>query len=1041
MSAPVSVALNGNHTSGSLWTEVVIGRNNPDYPGQKDNYVRTHRYTILTFIPLTLLENYRILTNVYFLIVLIFSILPTSPVNFLFTLVPILVVLLVSMIKAGVEDYFKYRHDQIRNKAPVKIFKNGKWVDSISRDIKAGDIVMFVDDQMILCDLLYITSSNERQTANFSVSELNGETSVHTILPHRSFKGKSFPECINKHDYKIQLGKPDSDLYKFNATLIGRESHGLSIDNFLLRGSVVKYTDYVIGCAVRTGHDTKIMKNLIHPPSKLTKFDKDINGLIIFVFSIKIFFVFLMSGMCAYYEDSEKFPLIKDAITSKGQSFLDAFLQYFVLLSYLIPVSLMVSIEAVRLYIMLTISIDIHLFDSKKGGCKPHNSNLSGNLGIVTHVLSDKTGTLTENVMQMRMYADKNGVFSVEDILGNNKAIDDSMELILAFAVCNSVLIYENPRTKLLEYSSDNADESALADFASKCNVRLVKRDPECLVLKVGDRKIAYDIISTIPFTSERKRMTIVLRERNSKEAIVFSKGSDSVMYGLSKDKLYYDQVNNFATAGLRTLVFCIRVLSENETSQWISMYNRATSLVQNREAELYEAAKMIESDMHCIGVSAVEDKLQPYVPEAIYWLRKANIKVWVLTGDKLETAVEIGRTSSIILPDSEVIILSAQDDSSLELQVKNYIRNFHRFRDPIIIFTDFSTDYLLREKSEGILYLLNHSKSAIFSRATPLQKSMITELINSQKKTLTLAIGDGANDVEMIQRSHVGVGLAGNEGSQAAMNSDFAITRFHHLIRLISVHGSWSFDRLTHTAMIMIYKNVIFAFSMTLLVFDNRSSPSSFYDSFFMSCFNLIFTLIPPFCYGWIEQFLSDAQLAKFPQAYNKNINVINLPWIIYFFLNGFYQACVVYFFITRSLPYSPFQEAGVYCFMAAIYTATTQITLWISYWNWINTLAMVVTYLLTLIIMFVYAYIANPEITAVFYEGLWTANVWGALIVTFVTALLPSIIIEYLFYTIKPNIIRLLRESYKKYENAPIHFADSMKEYVKDEDSLGDP
>lgn len=1015
-----------------VWAHIKFLEHEKDYPGQKDNFIRTTRYTLLSFIPLTLLENYRVLTNVYFLIVLVICCLPLSPVNYLFTLVPMIVVLLISMIRAGIEDFMKHREDNRRNTAPVKIYRYGEWIDCISKDIQVGDVIMVNANSMVPCDLLYITSSKSNQTANYSVAELNGEAAVQTISPHPAFKGQVFPQYITRQHFSVDLPAPDRDLYKFNAKLMsGHEYWPISISNILLRGSIVHYTDWVMGVALRTGHNCKIMMNQHHPPAKMTQFDKDINTMVIVIFCFKMFFVFLVSGLCCYFEQHNDFSILDSVMPNGGKSFLEAFLQWFVLFSYLLPLSLMCTIEVCRLFLMFIMSYDKNMVEEDRGKANPHNSNMIGQLGLVTHVLSDKTGTLTENVMHLVNFTDEHGTFEANNFLevGEKEInyIKRSKDFLQAMALCNTVIVYDNHGT--IEYNAESPDEAAFVKFAAQAGIKLIQREPEYIIIEAFGEKQKYNVLSIIPFNSDRKRMSIILQREGEDNAIVFTKGADNVMYPLCQETKYKQELDIYASEGFRTLVFARRALTKSELEEWTKAYHEASSAMTDREKKIDEIAPMVESNLLVLGVSAVEDKLQPSVPEAVLWLRRAGIKFWVLTGDKLETAIEIGKTSSVILPNADVLILSSNDQQNTLNQAKNYREQFDNFNEPVLVLTENPTEVLLSANDENIVWLLNHCKSVIFSRSTPFIKSRVVSLVNTFPGALTLAIGDGANDVGMIQESRVGVGISGLEGNQAAMCSDFAIPRFRHLIRMIAVHGHWSFDRFSVVATIMVYKNIVFSFSMFWMSIDTLFSPSSFYDSFFMSCYNLLFTLIPPFIYGWLEQDLIEQQLIKYPQLHRTAHNPMTPPFIIYYCFLGLYQSCVIYYTNRQAMPEASFTENGFFSFLGVTLVVAFQVGTWVRYWNWVTFLANIGTIVVSVAVMYLYGGLMEPEIMGSVRYDMKEVKTYFMMIAILILGVLPPCVGEFLYDSIHPNLNRLLREREKLDRDLPIDFAESMK------------
>ncbi|OHT00021.1 phospholipid-translocating P-type ATPase, flippase family protein [Tritrichomonas foetus] len=1040
MSARISAAEQSN-----AWAVVHFLYPSNEWPGQKDNFISTTRYNAWTFLPLTLFENFRCMTNIYFLIVLIISCLPSSPVSFVLNLIPLVFVLAVSMVKSGIEDMLKRKQDKIRNQTPVKIYKYGEWVTVQSKDIHAGDLVMQEGTCMVACDMLFITSSNENQTVNYSETQLNGESAVKTLSPHPAFKEQQFPAFLIRNQFEVHLPEPTRDLFKFDAKMVGpnNSKYPVAIHNILLRGMTIQYTDWFMGIALCTGHDCKIMKNQGHPPAKVTQFDKDINWMIIGIFIFKMSLILILAGVCAHQENN-KFPYLKLVISSIGSSMWTAWMQYFVLYSYFIPISLMVTVEIIRLFHMIILMFDKGMVDELFGWPEPHNANSIGQLGLITHVLSDKTGTLTENLMELVQFVDKNGLKEASTFANQPKEeIDASFDFLQCLAICNTVIVYHSPDGKT-EYNAESPDESAFVSFAAKCGVVLIDRQPDSMVIEMKGEQVKYDIISLLPFDSDRKRMTIAVKEEGKEEVIIFTKGADNIIYERSVQPMYQDEVNVFALAGLRTLVFSKRVLSKKEGDEWIQEFNEANSSIENRDEAIAAIAPHIESQLECVGVSAIEDRLQPHVREAIRWLRAAGISLWVLTGDKLETAIEIGKTSAVILPDSDMLIVSNEDDNEIEKQIKHYSEQFDGFHDPVLILTAHATELVLTKLTDIFMPVALKCKSVIFSRVSPFQKASIVAAVKRQKGTMTLAIGDGANDVGMIQEAHVGIGVQGREGSQAAQNSDFAIPRFQHLIRLIAVHGHWTVSRFMKTAMFMLYKNFTFIMTYFWSSFDTMFSPTDFYDQFFISMFNLVFTLLPPFAYGFFERDMKEGALLKYPQLHRSVPNPMRLPHLIIYFAYAIYQSVVVYYSVRLACKDDFLQSNGNLAYLIVVMIVAIQMALWANDWNGFVIAALILTFVLLFVVVIGYSYIAVPSLVGVIEEILGSVRGWCTIAITLVLSIIPPATISFIMSQFKPTLSRLIMERECEDKNDPLDFVEAMKlnpcfagEFTKNKDA----
>ena len=1015
----------------NVWGVVPFLYHSKQWKGQNDNYISTTRYTALTFLPFTLFENFRNLTNVYFLFVLIISCLPSSPVLFVFNLLPLLFVIIVSMVKSAIEDLLKRKQDKIRNKAPVKIYKFGEWVTVESREIQSGDLVLQEGNTMVACDLLYLTSSNENQTVNYSETQLNGESAVKTLTAHPAFTGCKFPEYIVRNYFEAHLPEPTRDLFKFDGKLIGpgNSQYPISIQNVLLRGMTIHYTDWILGIALCTGHDCKIMKNQRHPPAKVTQFDKNINWMILGIFIFKMVIIIVLAALSAYHETKGKFPYLDLVTSSFGSSMWTSWMQYFVLYSYFIPISLIVTIEIIRLFHMIILGYDIRLTDEEFGPPEPHSANSIGQLGFVTHVLSDKTGTLTENLMELVEFVDENGPYKASTFSELSENLKEkSSEFLQCLALCNTVIVYHSP-TGETEYNAESPDEAAFVKFAALNGHVLIERQPNLVILEVNGHRIEYDIVSLLPFDSDRKRMTIAVREKGKEEIIVMTKGADNIIYQRSVEIKYEEDVNRYAVSGYRTLVFTKRVLNSQESQNWISEFSEANTKIEGRDEAIAEISEHIENQLNIIGVSAVEDKLQPYIRESIQWLRAAKISVWVLTGDKLETAIEIGKTTAVILPDSDMLIVSSMDDKEVESQLKTYAEQFDTFNDPVLILTAHATELVLESLSSLFMPIAMRCKSVIFSRVSPFQKASIVAAVKKEKGTMTLAIGDGANDVGMIQEAHVGIGVMGREGSQAAQNSDFAIPRFNRLIPLIAIHGQWTVSRFMRTAMFMLYKNFAFILTYFWSSFDTMFSPTNFYDQFFISMFNLVFTLLPPFAYGFFERNMREESLLIYPQLHRSTPNPMKFPYLLLYFGVAIYHSLVVYYSVRLACKDDSLQNNGNMSYIIIVIMVSIQMTLWANDWNGFIIGALILTFVLLFSVVIGYSYLVVPSLIVMVEEALGSLKGWFTIAIAVVLGIVPPAIIEFLIGQFKPSLQRLVLESEVYNKERPADFVEAMK------------
>jgi phospholipid-translocating P-type ATPase (flippase) len=772
----------------------------------------------------------------------------------------------------------------------------------------------------------------------------------------------------------------------------------------------VHYTGYVLGIVLQTGHDCKIMKNMRHPPAKMSSFDSVLNRLLIYVFIVNCIICFASAGIGVSQERTTGFAYLNGVYPSAAESFAQFFVQYFILYSYLIPISLNVTVEFLRLYHRILISWDSEFYNPEFGYATAHNSNQIGQLGLVRTVLSDKTGTLTENIMEMLKFATEHDRYDADDFI---KRIEHLRELelpfLLALALCNNIIVHEK-RDGTIDYNADSPDESAFVTFASKCGVKLIGRDLTTITLDIcGDTKV-YSILATLPFNSDRKRMSILV-QAEGEPAILYCKGADNVISPRAIDFNYTSIVNGYTEMGLRTLVFSRRVMEEDELAVWLVGFREDAASLDDRDQKIEVRASWIECRLEVLGASGVEDRLQSRVPETIVWLRRAGIKIWILTGDKLETAVAIGKTSGVIPPGAHAVMVTVQQRLTVGRRLETIRGSLESFSNPVLVVTGNAVDYCLNDWLDDFMELTEHMNAIILSRVSPFMKAQVASTVRD-RGGVTLAVGDGANDVGMIQVAHVGIGVYGREGSHAAQSSDFAVPRFRDLVRLLTVHDHWTVIRFTTVAMIMLYKNIMFILNQFWFSFDTLRSPTSLFGDFFLSVFNLVFIVVPPFAFGCCEQDLPEKVLLLNPELYpvfEDRMGAKNMASTV---LLTIYQSGVSYYSARYTMRDDSLAAGGVVCYLMIVFIEIVQIMCWCSSQNTATIIAYVANILAVPLVIFVYMGLVDDTMDGVLRGELGHAYPWFGIVIALVAALLPGFIIQTVKNRFWPSRIRIWSE-----------------------------
>ncbi|XWS69846.1 hypothetical protein CRYUN_Cryun04dG0213300 [Craigia yunnanensis] len=981
-----------------------------------DNYVRTTKYTVATFLPKSLFEQFRRVANFYFLVTGILSFTPLAPYSAISAIVPLIFIIGATMVKEGVEDWRRKQQDIEVNNRKVKVHQgDGNFHYSEWKNLRVGDIVKVEKNEFFPTDLMLLASSYEDAVCYVETMNLDGETNLK--LKQALEVTSSLHEDYNFRDLKaiIKCEDPNANLYSFVGTLeFEEQQYPLSPQQLLLRDSKLRNTDYIYGAVVFTGHDTKVIQNATDPPSKRSKIEKKMDRIIYLMF----FIIFIMGFVGSIFfgvatkndlengrirnrwylrpDNSEIFFDPKRAPAAAIYHFLTALLLY----SYLIPISLYVSVEIVKVLQSIFINQDIHMYyEEADKPAHARTSNLNEELGQVDTILSDKTGTLTCNSMEFikcsvagtaygrgvteveramdrkkvspLVHEKLNGLNDVEDSTDINTAIkgfnfkderimngnwvnepcaDVVQKFFRLLAICHTAIPEADEDTGKVSYEAESPDEAAFVIAARELGFEFHKRTQTSISLReldpVSGKRVdrLYKLLNVLEFDSSRKRMSVIVRDDEGK-LLLLCKGADSVMFerlaksGCDFEEDTLEHMNEYAEAGLRTLVLAYRELSENEYKVFNEKIIEAKNSVSaDRETLIDEVADEIERDLILLGATAVEDKLQNGVPDCIDKLAQAGIKLWVLTGDKMETAINIGYACSLLRQGMKQIIINldtpeiqslektgdkeaitkASRKSVLEqiIQGKVQVTASSAISEASALIIDGkSLAYALEDDmKKNFLELAIGCASVICCRSSPKQKALVTRLVKSGTGRTTLAIGDGANDVGMLQEADIGIGISGVEGMQAVMSSDVAIAQFRYLERLLLVHGHWCYRRISSMICYIFYKNITFGFTIFLYEAYASFSAQPAYNDWYLSLYNVFFSSLPVIAMGVFDQDVSAPFCLKFPLLYQEGVQNVLFSWrrIVSWMFNGFYSAIIIFFFCSRALEHQAFNDAG---------------------------------------------------------------------------------------------------------------------------------
>jgi phospholipid-translocating ATPase len=419
-----------------------------------------------------------------------------------------------------------------------------------------------------------------------------------------------------------------------------------------------------------------------------------------------------------------------------------------------------------------------------------------------------------------------------------------------------------------LDYKAESPDEAALVSAAKNAGFTFVKRKGNKLTVDILGNEYTFKLLNTLEFNSDRKRMSVILeRPEPWNDIVVYCKGADNViserLESNGQDSILEtteQHIGLFSNNGLRTLMLAYRILDKQEYENWKVEMNEASTSTQDRAEKVASVQEKIETNLKLIGATAIEDKLQEGVPKCIEHLRQAGIKVWVLTGDKLETAINIGYASSLLDGEMTLWKIKGGKDHDVSKNLDDVIENLDEierqsengdaptFKENALVIEGSALTAIFEETElkEKLLSIADRCKSVVCCRVSPLQKALVVELVRKYHDVVTLAVGDGANDVSMIQVANVGVGIAGQEGVQAAMAADYSIAQFRFLEKLLIVQGHWCYARIAEMILTFFFKNIFWVFPALWYQIYSAWSGNIFYDYSFLQLYNIIFTVAP---------------------------------------------------------------------------------------------------------------------------------------------------------------------------------------------------
>lgn len=1021
------------------------------------NVVVNSKYTWYSFLPLILFTHITRFMNFYFILIgILQSFRELSPVNPWTTWLPIIVIFVIAILREGYDDIKLHREDKKINERKYTGYVNGDLKEIQSKDFHVGDVIILERDKECPADIIVLQSSEKDGTCSIETSNLDGETNLkeRTMLP---VFAEMDPSTFKDLNAKVKCQPPNSELYLFNGTVeIQGNLHAITSSNFIQAGTILRNTNKIIGTIVYAGKQTKLGLNSQKPPVKWTKIEILLNTVSKWVFGIQILLSIACGSFGNFYQIKHMMDFAYLEITKYDwRDWLTLYVRFFLLTTSMIPISLKVTLDICKFIYSLWIELDNKMILSDRRNNDTEikhttcaNTSVIEDLGAVEYIFTDKTGTLTENVMELKKFSAKGVLYGYssdtetiyEDPLLHNAFVEHDMNvynLIRCLALCHTLKIENN------EPIGISPEEISFIKGLNRLGITVTQ---EGKIFSIQSESLniplmRYEIKYVIPFNYIRKRMSVIVKDLDSNKYWLLTKGAGEIVSkncAVPKSFEYFDgQQYQLAGMGLRVMAQSQKELSEQEFNTFISNIEHIRREINNREENEAIVYDNLEKDSELLGMTAIEDKLQQGVPETISMLRDAGIKIWMVTGDILQTAIKISFSTQLIQGDGKILDLSYKGTpvSKLLSTAKEYVDSQFKVSPNFVFYLTLQgttnqaclPELLSPPLVEDFKSLASRAKCVIVSRATPLQKAQIVECIKSMNKTV-LAIGDGGNDVPMIRAAQIGVGIHGKEGMQAAAAGDFALHQYRFLQRLLLVHGRYAGYRTSWLSQFCFYKSTVLCLIQLLFMFSSGFSGSSFFNSFNIMCYNAIFTILPVIFFLQ-DKDIEESSIFLHPYVYQDTQHSIfcNKRTLFWWYMRGIYQAIVItiiwYFVFTEHHANNvdgnaaSLDEAQQVVYSALILIILFTVTLETMHFTALNLIFIWGSWILYVFVAVVASSISSIEMLKDMYLVMWrtTANPihWCTVITMVSSAIAPPFFVQAVASMVTPTRTQIIRKN----------------------------
>lgn len=838
------------------------------------NEISNAKYNALSFIPLTLFEQFKFFFNLYFLLVALSQFIPSLRIGFLSTYIaPLAFVLIVTMLQEAADDLARRKRDNEANSECYDIVGRAGLIKA--KDIRVGDMIKIQKDRRIPADMILLRTEEDDGEAFIRTDQLDGETDW-KLKTACTYTQKITDEAVLRTPQGktcITIDPPMESIHAFAGTFTTSTDASasnvtlpLTIDNALWANTVLASGTTIIGLVIYTGSETRQSMNTSRARAKTGLLEQEINNLS----KILCILTFLLSlALVAFHGFGDKWYV---DIT-----------RFLILFSTIIPISLRVNLDLGKNVYARQIEHDKDIVDTVV-----RTSTIPEDLGRIEYLLTDKTGTLTKNDMEMKrlhigtvsfagdVMQEVSEFVTMQSLKQSSNPIRTRREIstrvrdvVMTLAVCHNVTPTTSIDGDSMSYQAASPDELAIVKWTESVGLTLIGRDRKTIKLRRGDNVFErLEVLYIFPFTSESKRMGIIVKDEAGTISF-YEKGADVVMARIVAPNDWLDEeCGNLAREGLRTLVIGKRTLTNSAFVRFQEAYESASLSMSNRDAAMANAiSQHLEQNLELLGLTGVEDKLQDSVKPALEFLRNAGIKIWMLTGDKVETARCIAVSAKLVSRGQYIHPITKLCDDRTAMAELEFLQNK---TDAALLIDGDSLQYYLDRYKFAFIELTTRLPTVICCRCTPTQKADVAKLIREHTRRRVACIGDGGNDVSMIQAADVGIGIVGKEGRQASLAADFSIPEFRYLMKLLVWHGRNSYKRSAKLAQFVIHRGLIISICQIVFSITSSYAPIALFQGFLMVGYATIYTMMPVFSLA-LDKDIDESLALLYPELYKE--------------------------------------------------------------------------------------------------------------------------------------------------------------------------